>query len=313
MFNIRYLEYFVVSADVGSFSKAGELLYTTQSNISKGIKALENSVGSALFIRQSTGLVLTARGKHVYKYACKILEDVNELKDFSQEEEEETIHFSMNPSSWMADCFVDFYNQIEKENLYWQILTASVKRIMKRVQEAKDELGFVYIMENRQSSFQYALVKNHLEFIPLSTVDVMLYLGKNHPDFSKGKITEESFNQLRFIQSYQDEFTKDNYWSVKDGAGQELEKLHVSVVTNSDYIMERMLLKTELANISSGYLTGNEMQAVEQGISLKEKGNRVIFGYLKRENEELGEWSEKLVNFVQTKLNGMSKDYGKTD
>lgn len=38
MFNIKYLEYFIVSADMGSFSKAAAILYTTQSNVSKGVR-----------------------------------------------------------------------------------------------------------------------------------------------------------------------------------------------------------------------------------------------------------------------------------
>ena len=42
---LKWLEYFVVSVDAGSLSKAAEILYTTQPNVSKIIKELEDSLG----------------------------------------------------------------------------------------------------------------------------------------------------------------------------------------------------------------------------------------------------------------------------
>ena len=37
MFEIKQLKYFVVSADMGSFTAAARILYTTQTNVSKTI------------------------------------------------------------------------------------------------------------------------------------------------------------------------------------------------------------------------------------------------------------------------------------
>lgn len=149
-------------------------------------------------------------------------------------------HISTNPSSWMADRFVEFYNQYYDKNLHFQIFTESVGQIMKRVRDGKDEIGFVYVMENQRVSFQYALSRNHLEFVPLAQVKAMLYLGEEHPGFKKKKITEEEMRELRFIQSYQDEFSKNNYWTIKDELGQEIKDMDVAVITNSDYISDRL-------------------------------------------------------------------------
>ena len=65
MIDFKQLKYFVVCTDVGSFSEAAKILYTTQSNVSKAIKALEKTVGASLFTRKSRGIELTAQGKHV--------------------------------------------------------------------------------------------------------------------------------------------------------------------------------------------------------------------------------------------------------
>ena len=143
MFNIKYLEYFIVSADMGSFSKAAAILYTTQSNVSKGVRILEEYVGDQLFVRQAKGIALTPQGKHVYKYASQIMEDMDALRDLTKNGEEKWIHIATNPSSWVADRFVDFYDLHRQEDLHWQIFTASVEHIMRRMADYKDERIYI--------------------------------------------------------------------------------------------------------------------------------------------------------------------------
>lgn len=306
MFNIKYLEYFIVSADMGSFSKAAAVLYTTQSNISKGIKTLEEYVGDRLFVRRSRGIALTPRGKHVYKYASRIMEDMGALRDFAKSSREEWVHISTNPSSWVADRFVEFYNLHSRENLHWRILTGSVERIMRRVADYKDELGLVYVMEAKKASFQYQLSRNHLEFIPMAEAKPMIYLGKGHPAFGGESLTKEDMKELRFVQGYRDAFSASGYGPAADGKEKERLRRNVAVVTDSDYIMERLLLNSPMANISTNYLTDGEHRIVADGIPLQEDGenNSAAFGCLKRENEALGPWGQKFVEYMQAVLGG---------
>lgn len=185
MLDLKQLEYFVVCTDVGSFSKAAEILYTTQSNISKSIKSLEKTLGFTLFIRHARGISLTFRGKYIYKYASKILEEMRALTEIAENDTEEWLHISFNPSSWFADRFVEFYNLHFHENFYCQIYETSVRKIMERVRDYSDDVGFVYVMENQKEAFQYSLDKNGLEFIPLKRIEAVMYFGKKHPLYTK--------------------------------------------------------------------------------------------------------------------------------
>lgn len=302
MFNIKYLEYFIVSADMGSFSKAAAVLYTTQSNISKGIKTLEEYVGDQLFIRQAKGISLTPSGKHVYKYASHIIEDLGALKDFTKNSEEKWINIAANPSSWVADRFVEFYNLHCREALHWQIFTAGVELIIRRLADYKDELGLVYVIEDKKASFQYLLSRNHLEFIPLTRAEPMIYLGKGHPFFGAETLTEEELRSLRFVQGYQDVFSQHDNWKIRHGSGEELVCRNVAVVTNSDYIMERLLLNSQVANISTDYLTDSEHRTVAKGIPLEQENDGVVFGYLKREKEDLSRWADRFISYIRQAL-----------
>ena len=70
------LRTFMLVHEAGSFTKAGKSLMLTQSAVSRQIKALEEDVGSPLFIRSSGGLTLTEAGEYFLDTVSKIWENL---------------------------------------------------------------------------------------------------------------------------------------------------------------------------------------------------------------------------------------------
>lgn len=75
----RTLRYFLAVADAENLSKAAETVHTTQPNLTRQIKALEEELGQELFIR-SRGMQLTPAGELLRKRAEQIC-DLYELAD----------------------------------------------------------------------------------------------------------------------------------------------------------------------------------------------------------------------------------------
>lgn len=75
----KQLEAFAAVADLGSFSRAGEWLNTTQPNISSRIAALEARLGATLIDRSGGQIRLTPMGERLLPLARKVLQDVDEL------------------------------------------------------------------------------------------------------------------------------------------------------------------------------------------------------------------------------------------
>ena len=63
-----------------NFTKASEKLNLTQSAVSHQIKALEQELGVALFIRAKRGVILTDAGKVALEYAARILHEAEEMR-----------------------------------------------------------------------------------------------------------------------------------------------------------------------------------------------------------------------------------------
>ena len=74
--NLRLEQYRIFNAVVesGTFSKASESLFMTQSAVSQAIKQLENSIDMTLFKRTSKGAELTEAGNILYKYTASAME-----------------------------------------------------------------------------------------------------------------------------------------------------------------------------------------------------------------------------------------------
>ena len=298
--DLKQLQYLVTCAQAGSFSDAAKTLYSTQSSVSKVIKALEDNLGMQLFERLPRGIRLTVQGQKVYHYACRITNEVEVLENMSANGMTKWIRISMNPSSWFADLFVDFYNETYEKNYHFQLTTAGVRSVMERVRDYMDDSGFVYILSQQKENFLHELAKNKLQFVSLYETDVILYPGRQTElyDLEKETVNLEELEGVRFIQNYQDEFF--DIGSVNEEAFQ-WKDLDISVLTNSDYIMERMLKNSKVSNVSGSYLSENKA-GTAPGIPLNMGDSKVIFGYILHRGEEMDESIQEFLEFLMSRL-----------
>ena len=142
--------------------------------------------------------------------------------------------------------------------------------------------------------------KTKMHFEPIYETDVMLYPGGLTELYNSGKERAEleDLEGIRFIQNYQDEFF--DIGAVKEDAFQ-WKDIDISVLTNSDYIMEKMLKNSKVANISGSYLSENK-EGTTPGIPLDLGDSKVIFGFILHKGEAMDESVAELVEFLKSRL-----------
>ena len=298
--DLKQLQYFVVCAQTGSFSDAAKVLYSTQPSVSKVVKALEDDLGMPLFERLPRGIRLTVQGQKVYRYACRITNEIGVLENMAAHGMTKWIRVSLNPSSWFANQFVDFYNETYEKNYHFQLTTAGVRSVMDRVRDYVDDIGFVYILSQQKENFLHEISRNKLQFVPMYETDVVFYPGKETElyDSGKSKVELKDLDGVRFIQNYQDEFF--DIGSVHEESFQ-WKDIDISVLTNSDYIMEKMLKNSRVSNVSGSYLSENKTGTIP-GIPLDMGDSKVLFGYIVHKGEKVDESVQELIDFLMTRL-----------
>lgn len=73
MSNLKQISAFVAVCESGSFSRAAEREFATQSGMSQHVRALEEVLGSRLLERTRDGVVTTAAGQHYYEHCVQAL------------------------------------------------------------------------------------------------------------------------------------------------------------------------------------------------------------------------------------------------
>lgn len=108
--NILYMKYAVEVAKTGSINKAADNLYIAQPNLSRAVKELENSLGTAIFKRTPKGMTLTHDGEKFMRYAEHILFEVDEMQNAFKGDQKNKIMFSVSAprSCYVSRAFATF-------------------------------------------------------------------------------------------------------------------------------------------------------------------------------------------------------------
>ena len=84
---INQLRNVLAVARCGTFTKAAQELFITQSALSQQIHALEEEIGTAIFYRHARSISLTPAGEKFVEYAERVINDteltLSEMKDFA--------------------------------------------------------------------------------------------------------------------------------------------------------------------------------------------------------------------------------------
>jgi DNA-binding MarR family transcriptional regulator len=334
MLERKQLRYFVVSADVESFSEAAAVLYTTQSNVSKVIASLEEELGYAVFLREGRGVKLTARGRHFYRKAGEILTAFEELEQETVTEKKSVVRIGAASGSWFARKFTEFYLEHEAEELYFNVHTDSLENLLRRIRNMEDELAFVYIFPDQWELFRYELKRYQLGFEQLCQLDGMLYsqpederraddltdveLSDLSALKSEGgcmnKIRSENVKPItaytdktskttfvRLIQKEHDPFTAYRDWVFEDGSRLEEAAPDIAVTTNSDYIMHDLLSRSGIANISAEAFSARQTGQTP-GLRILRPEGKITFGILTNSNNPLSRTAEDFAAFIKKEL-----------
>lgn len=326
MVDLRQLQCFVVCADVGSFSQAAVILYTTQSSVSKMISSLEEEVGGKLFERHARGIALTGRGKYVYGEAQKILEASRKIEDYTMDDRARLLCVSFTPSSWLADVLTDFYLLHESEDWYYRLYSRETTAVLDQVRSLSTDIGFVQIAQAELDSFNYQCLHRGLVFQNLKFIRTVLFRGagqtvaestgagecgesaageevgetaqsaKVESGSTQPAGTRQDDDIIRLIQR-----ADDRYGVVQSGRKKDrrsAENTRLQVVTDSDYVIDRMLSRTSLSNISGDYMSGSGKYRGTP-VSAEGKEEYSIFGYVVRKDDKLPDAAAAFLRYIK--------------
>lgn len=298
---LRQLQCFLACARNHSLTMAAEELYTTQPHVSMIIRSLEQELGTALFIRKSKGVELTEAGKRIYSYAVNAVRNAEAISALSSQSSVPLLRIVSNSSSHMTLLLTHYYLQ-QKEELQIEYRECGIEEMIERVSDGVDDLGFLFVPDNRKSVLKHMLERRFLEFVPLLTTDLVLYVRKEHPLYGRKSIAPEELYDLKYIQLDDDFFSVEAMLEEVSAFGKHCRYLPKVVTTNSSSLMIRMLENTDLCNVGSYWLSEMYRQNDFGRIRIEGLEQKIKFGYLKYQGRPLIPGLVDFLNFLEGAL-----------
>lgn len=174
--NYRFVSSFVATADLGSFAKAAEALFSTQGTIASRVAKLEEELGVPLFLRDGSNLILTAHGHAALPAARALIEASNTFVASAGGGRTEGVlrlAWTDYASYFLSSkLLLDLYRRYPSLNI--EIQTHSSMDVAEMLQQGRVDIGVFVGVEARRN-----LTAAHLFDLPLSWIAHKRLLGES--------------------------------------------------------------------------------------------------------------------------------------
>ncbi len=188
--DLLQLQYFMTIARMENLTKAAQLLFVTQPNLSASITRLEEDLGVSLFNRRKGKIVLTPTGRIFLEYVDRTL---NEL-DTGIERVRADVSIAKNQIrvagsiiDLMNDIFLQFYS--ENNDIYFKQINCPNTEVFDKVLSEEVDIGFVFGTPK----------SNDLEHLIMDSCERVAVLHQDHPLAGEKSISLSQLSGERFI------------------------------------------------------------------------------------------------------------------
>lgn len=220
---IRQLYYVLETAKQKNFTKAAEVLYTTQPNVSKQISMLEDELDTKLFFRSHHSVLLTKDGERFCVHAQKVIDDLEALlRDFdkSRSDRVDMLNIAVFP----------FFERLE------------MAPVLRAFYKGKDNvLGTLRVAENLEAyramdagDVHFAILKlrpsdrlGQFNYHQLISEKLLVMISRDHELAGRDRITNEDLDMFDFSAG-------EGFTSIYTGGA-----VH-RVYSSADFLMEMM-------------------------------------------------------------------------
>lgn len=167
---LRHLRYFVKIVEAGSFSRAAAAIHVAQPALSQQIAELEEKLGTILLLRNARGVLPTAAGEVLYREACAILRQVEQLPGIVRSSGGETegavsLGMSSTLAAVLAGSFIDACKTaLPKVTLKFSV--ADSQTIRGRVETQSLDMALVFEDELVTAFLRKPLFRQRFYFVP---------------------------------------------------------------------------------------------------------------------------------------------------
>ncbi len=190
---LQQLRYAVAVADTHNITEASRRVFVSQPSLTAAIRELEAEMGIIIFSRSNKGVTITNEGDEFLSYARQVLEQASLLEDRFKSGNpagsgNTIFSVSCQHYSFAVNAFVDVIHEFGGNEYNFTLRETQTHEIIEDVAHLKSEIGVIYLSGRNENVISKLIKKNNLQFEPLFTAPLHVFISKKNPLAKKSKI-----------------------------------------------------------------------------------------------------------------------------
>ena len=210
---LQQLKYAIAVADTGNITEASRRVFISQPSITAAIRELEEEMGITIFSRSNKGVTVTNEGDDFLSYARQVLEQAALLEDRFKGNSKGNTIFSVSCQhySFAVNAFVDVIRKFGGNEYDFTLRETQTHEIIEDVAHLKSEVGVLYTSSRNEDVITKLIKKNNLNFEPLFTRPLHVFISTKNPLAKKKKIKLSDLAPYPYLTYEQGDFNSFYY------------------------------------------------------------------------------------------------------
>lgn len=213
LMTLQQLKYAIAVADTGNITEASRRVFISQPSLTAAIRELEEEMGITIFSRSNKGVTVTNEGDEFLSYARQVLEQAVLLEDRFKGNSKGNTIFSVSCQhySFAVNAFVDVIRKFGGNEYDFTLRETQTHEIIEDVAHLKSEIGILYTSSRNKNVITKLIKKNNLQFEPLFTTPLHIFISTKNPLAKKKKIKLTDLAPYPYLTYEQGDFNSFYY------------------------------------------------------------------------------------------------------
>lgn len=178
---LQQIKYAIEIYETGNFSRAAKKLYVTQPSLTKAINELEREIGTPIFIRKKTGIVVTEEGEEFFSYAKQLYFQYDCLHDrfVLKQKAKKKFAVSCQHYSFALEAFKDTVKRFDFAEYDFALREGYTSEVIEDVGSMRSEIGIIFMSSFNEKFIKKKLDEQNLEFRDLIKCSPYVYVCRN--------------------------------------------------------------------------------------------------------------------------------------
>jgi DNA-binding transcriptional LysR family regulator len=195
----QQLNYLLEVNRTGSFTVAAKNLFVAQSTVSNAITALENEIGSPIFIRGKKGLYPTPRGEDIIAHAGRICDSYRFMTS-GETVTKRSLRICCDTYTPANTAFLRLLEENQADDVDYSFVNHNYLNAFHALLNYEIDISLHMVFAPNATAFEEKVKQYGLDYQIIATIPVAACIGPGHRLYAQENISMQDFKDDKLLE-----------------------------------------------------------------------------------------------------------------